>query len=315
VTLPDPPRRRLHACVVGSVNVDLFVLVEELPARGETVLGRGTRREVGGKGANQAIALARLGAATSLVGAVGDDDDGRMAAAVVARAGERALAGLDLGGLRRIRGEPTGLAAITVDARGENTIVVTAGANAACTPAIVRDEGNRIERSEILIAQLELPIDSVLEAFGIPDAGRTLRVLNAAPVQPVPDGLFRLVDVLVVNEVEAATLSGVRDDPDAAARDLLERGPDVVAVTLGDQGSVAVDHSGDVHRAPAFPVTPVDTTGAGDAFVACFALLQACGAGVPESLRAANVAAALSTMAPGAQAGLPTWDQVAAAVT
>lgn len=314
MTIPDPPRRRLHACVVGSVNVDLFVLVDELPGRGETVLGRGTRREVGGKGANQAVALARLGAATSLVGAVGDDDDGRVAAAAIARAGDGALAGLDLGGLRRIPGVPTGLAAITVNARGENTIVVAAGANAACTPALVRQEGRRIERSEILIAQLELPIDSVLEAFGIVDAGRTLRVLNAAPARPVPDGLFRLVDVLVVNEVEAATLSGVSGEPERAAFGLLARGPNVVAVTLGDRGALAVDHSGDVHRAPAHPVTPVDTTGAGDAFVACFALLQACGADVGGSLRAANVAAALSTLMPGAQAGLPIWDQVRAAL-
>jgi ribokinase len=138
--------------------------------------------------------------------------------------------------------------------------------------------------------------------------------LNAAPARPLPDGLFRLTDVLVVNEVEAAALSGVRDDPVRAAVALLERGPNVVAVTLGREGSLAVDHSGEAYRAPAFPVTPFDTTGAGDAFVACFATLQACGADVAQSLRAANVAAALSTLVPGAQAGLPTWDEVRAAL-
>ena len=308
MTIPDPRRRRLHACVVGSINVDLFVLVEALPGPGETVLGRGTRRAVGGKGANQAVALARLGAATELVGAVGDDADGRAAVA------DLAAAGVYHQGVRRIPGEPTGLATITVDARGENTIVVTAGANAACTPAAVREEERRIEQSDILIAQLEIPIDSVLEAFGIVDRGRTLRVLNAAPAQPFPDGLFRLTDVLVVNEVEAATLSEIRYDPEEAAFGLVERGPNVVVVTLGKEGSLAVENTGDVHHAPAHPVTPVDTTGAGDAFVACFALLRASGVGVAESLRAANVAAALSTLVPGAQAGLPTWDEVAAAL-
>jgi ribokinase len=308
VTIPDPRRRRLHACVVGSVNVDLFVLVDALPGPGETVLGRGTRRAIGGKGANQAVALARLGAATELVGAIGDDADGRAAVA------ELAAAGVYHEGLRRIPGEPTGLATITVDARGENTIVVTAGANEACTPAAVREEERRIEQSDILVAQLEIPIDSVLEAFGIVDRGRTLRVLNAAPARPVPDGLFRLTDVLVVNEAEAATLSEVRHDPEEAAFGLVERGPNVVVVTLGKEGSLAVENTGDVHRAPAFPVTPVDTTGAGDAFVACFALLLASGADVAQSLRAANVAAARSTLVPGAQSGLPTWDEVAAAL-
>jgi ribokinase len=154
----------------------------------------------------------------------------------------------------------------------------------------------------------------VLEAFGIAEPGLTLRVLNAAPARPLPDGLFRLTDVLIVNEVEAAVLSGVADDPERAARALLGRGPNVVAVTLGPHGSLAVDHSGEVQRAPRYPVTPIDTTGAGDAFVACFALLQACGADLAGSLRAANVAAALSTLAPGAQAGLPTWDEVKAAL-
>ena len=304
MTLPDPPLRRLHACVVGSINVDLFVLVDDLPAPGATVLGRGTRRAVGGKGANQAVALSRLGVATDLVGAIGDDDDGRAAVAALA------AAHVDHGGVRRIPGQQTGFAAITVDARGENTIVVTTGANDACTPLVIRSEQRRIEMPEVLVAQLEIPTDSVLEAFAIAEPAVTLRVLNAAPPRPVPDGLFRLTDVLVVNEVEAAAVAGVPDDPEQAAFALLERGPNVVAVTLGQHGSLAVGHSGEVHRASAYPVTPVDTTGAGDAFVACFAILQACGADLAGSLRAANVAAALSTLQPGAQAGLPTWDEV-----
>ena len=304
MTTPPLQPHRLRACVVGSVNVDLFLLVDALPAQGETVLGRDAWRAVGGKGANQAVALARLGASVSLVGAVGDDGDGRAAAAAVA------AAGVEHGGLHRIAERPTGLAAITVDDHGENTIVVTSGANEACTPAAVRDEAWRIAQAEIVVAQLELPVDSVLEAFGIADGGRTLRVLNAAPARPLPHNMFRLSDVLVVNEVEAATLSEVRNDPEEAAFGLMKRGPDVVVVTLGKEGSLAVDHTGEVRRAPAYPVAPVDTTGAGDAFVACFALLHASGAELTQSLRAANVAAALSTLVPGAQAGLPAWDQV-----
>ena len=298
----------LRACVIGSVNIDLFLAVDALPAPGETVLGRGSRRAVGGKGANQAVALARLGSSVSLIGAVGDDHDGRAAAAAVA------AAGVEHGGLHRIADQPTGLATITVDSHGENTIVVTSGANAACTPAAVREEAWRIAQGEILLAQLELPVDSVSEAFGIADGGRRLRVLNAAPARPLPDSMFRLTDVLVVNEVEAAMLSEVRNDPEEAAFGLMERGPKVVAVTLGKEGSLAVDHTGEIRRAPAYPVTPVDTTGAGDAFVACFALLHASGAELGQSIRAANVAAALSTLVPGAQAGLPTWDQVSEAL-
>ena len=279
-------------------------MVNELPGRGETVLGRGTRRAIGGKGANQAVALSRLGASVALVGAVGDDDDGRTAAAAIA------ADGVEHGGLRRIAGQSTGLAAITVDARGENTIVVTPGANESCSPVVVREEGWRIDQAEIVVAQLEIPVDSVLEAFGIADAGRTLRVLNGAPARPLPDGMYRLADVLIVNETEAATLSAVRHDPEEAAFGLVERGPNVVVVTLGKEGSLAVENTGVVHRAPAHPVTPVDTTGAGDAFVAAFSFFRASGADVAESLRVANVAAALSTLAPGAQAGLPTWEQV-----
>ena len=284
------------------------MLVDELPGRGETVLGRGTRRATGGKGANQAVALSRLGASVALVGAVGDDDDGRAAAAEIAA--ER----VEHGGLRHVPDQPTGLAAITVDARGENTIVVTAGANESCTPALIRGESRRIDKAEVVVAQLEIPIDSVLEAFGIADKRRTLRVLNAAPARPIPDGMYRLTDVLVVNEVEAAALSEIAYDPEEAAFGLVERGPNVVVVTLGKDGSLAVENTGVVHRAPAYPVTPVDTTGAGDAFVAAFALLHASGAGVAASLRAANVAAALSTLVAGAQAGLPTWEELAAAL-
>jgi len=308
VTTPDLSRRTIRACVVGSVNVDLFLLVDELPGRGETVLGQGSRRAVGGKGANQAVAMSRLGASVTLVGAVGDDDHGRTAAATIA------AEGVELGGLRHIPDQATGLAAITVDARGENTIVVTAGANESCTPLVVRDEGWRIQHAEVVVAQLEIPIDSVLEAFGIAGPGRTLRVLNGAPARQLPDSMFRLTDVLIVNALEAATLSEVRQDPEEAAFGLVERGPNVVVVTLGEEGSLAVENTGVAHRAPPHPVTPVDTTGAGDAFVACFALLHASGADVAESLRVANVAAALSTLASGAQAGLPTWDELAAAL-
>src|SRR5262245_17928898 len=219
VTTPAQPFRDIRACVLGSVNVDLFRDRERLPDPGETVLGRGTRLAIGGKGANQAVAMSRLGASVALVGAVGEDDDGKTATAAVA------AAGVEHGGVRRVAGKPTGLAAITVDSGGENTIVVTSGANEACTPAVVREEPWQIEQAALIVAQLELPIDTVLEAFGIADEGRTLRVLNAAPARDVPDGLFRLTDVLVVNAVEAAGLSGVRDDPETAARELLQRGP------------------------------------------------------------------------------------------
>ena len=305
--VPDPAEAGIRACVVGSVNVDLFLMVDELPARGETVLGRGTTRAIGGKGANQAVAMARLGGTVSFIGAIGEDDEGRAAAAAIEGAG------VDLGGLQRVPGIPTGLAAITLDAHGENTIVVTAGANAECTPGVIEAEAARIDAADVLVAQLEVPLETVVEAFGRANPERTLRVLNAAPVRALPDELLRNVDVLIVNEGEAAHLSGHRRAEDAAFA-LLERGPSLVAVTLGSRGSLAFEAGGEGHHAPATKVDPIDTVGAGDAFVGCFSMLRAAGASVADSLRAANTAAALSTLVPGAQAGLPTWAQVEAAL-
>lgn len=235
--------------VLGSVNVDLTVTVDRLPAPGETVGGGTSARTPGGKGANQAAAAARLGAPTRLLGAVGDDDDGRLALAALRDAG----VGVD--GVRVVDA-PTGTAVVVVDASGENQIVVVPGANAAVT-----SDGLEL-RGDVLLAQLEVDVDAVTAAALRSEA---LVVVNAAPARPLPAALVARADVVVVNETEHAQLPELRD-----AR--------AVAVTLGARGAVLLRDGRETGRAGAPRVdSPVSTVGAGDAF--CAALALALGAG------------------------------------
>jgi ribokinase len=280
--------------VVGSANVDLVVPVERHPAGGETVLGGTLTRTPGGKGANQAVAAARAGgAATSMVGAVGRDDAADLLLASLTGAG------VDVGAVARTD-VPTGTALITVDAAGENAIVVAPGANGqvavdAAARALLSD-------ADVVLAQLEIPLDVVLEAARARRTGVPL-VLNAAPSRDLPDALWREVDVLVVNEHEARDLAGPGTaDP---GRSLLHRVPAVV-VTLGGAGSVVLRRGAPDVRVPGRRVTVVDTTGAGDTFCGVLAAGLARGADLAAAARSAGAAAALAVTRPGAQAAVPT---------
>jgi len=275
--------------VVGSINLDIVVGVERHPAPGETVLG-GDRVELpGGKGANQAVAAARLGAEVAFVGRVGDDDAGRRL-----RDG-LAAEGVDVTHVRVDPDAPTGVALIAVDGAGENTIVVSPGANARVGAADVEAAREVLAGAAVTLVQHEVPEDAV--AAAIAAAGGTV-VLNPAPARAV----VAPVDVLVPNRGELEALAGRTGDPVALARSL-----DVaraVVVTLGDEGAVVVE--GDrVERVPAPSVDAVDSTGAGDAF--CGALAQAldAGADLVEAARRAARAASASVTKPGAQGGLP----------
>jgi ribokinase len=275
--------------LVGSINLDIVVGVDRHPARGETVLGDDRQELPGGKGANQAVAAARLGAQVAFVGRVGDDDAGRRL-----RDG-LAAEGVDVTHVRVDADAPTGVALIAVDRAGENTIVVSSGANARVSAADVEAARHVLANAAVTLVQHEVPEDAV--AAAIAAAGGTV-VLNPAPARPI----VAQVDVLVPNRGELEALAGRAGDPVGLARGL--EAARAVVVTLGSEGAVVVEGA-HVEHVPALRVDAVDTTGAGDAFCGALAQSLDAGADLVEAARWAVRAAAASVTKPGAQGGLP----------
>jgi ribokinase len=284
--------------VVGSLNMDLVVGVPELPGPGETVVGGDLFRNPGGKGANQAVAAARLGRRVAMVGCVGDDEAGRDLLAALE--GD----GVDRSRVRVAGGVPSGTAFITVSEDGENQIVVSPGANARLTPDDVAAAEPALAAAAVTLLQLEVPLETVAAAARTA-GGRVL--LNPAPVRPLPDELLEQVDVLVPNRVELAQLAGgpVPRTVEEAARLAGRLAARAVVVTLGADGALVVE-DGQVGHLPAVPVRPVDTTAAGDAFCGGLADALAAGAGLQDAARRAVRVAAAACLRRGAQASLPT---------
>jgi ribokinase len=279
--------------VVGSVNVDFLVSVPRLPAPGETVIGGRFQRAPGGKGGNQAVAAARLGGRTWLVGCVGDDDLGRQARE------ELRQAGVDTSLLGTGRA-PTGVAAVLVDPGGENAIAVASGANDELDPETVRAALASIPaRDAVVLACLEVPDPAVLAAAGSAAARGWPLVLNPAPARPLPPALLGRCAVLTPNRHEVAGLGP------ASVADLLAAGAGAVVVTRGAEGADLYRAGRPVAHQPPFAVRAVDTTGAGDAFSAALAWALAGGRALEEAVRLAAATAALSTRAVGARASLP----------
>ena len=285
--------------VVGSVNRDLIVMTDALPEPGETVLGSDHVEAPGGKGANQAVAAARLGSEVAFVGRVGDDDAGRTLAAAFA------TEGIDIEHLAVSEQAPTGLAVITVDAEGENTIVVSQGANGLVGVADVAAARNLLDSASATLLQLEIPIATVIDAAA---AAAGTVILNAAPAQALPDALLEVVDVLVVNGPELEAITGFAR-PEAARQLPVQ----ATVVTLGAEGAALVSGD-DVTPFPAPRVQVVDATGAGDAF--CGALAAAIDAGlkVEEAMSRAVAAGSLATTAVGARSAMPTPAELEAAL-
>ncbi|MEW2618846.1 ribokinase [Streptomyces sp. NPDC048106] len=291
--------------VVGSANADLVIGVERRPAAGETVLGGDLSTHPGGKGANQAVAAARLGARTALLARVGDDGHGRLLLDSLRSAG------VDPAGVLT-GGAPTGVALITVDPSGDNSIVVSPGANARLTPADVRAAEGLLRASRVVSAQLEIPLETVAELVRNLPSG-TRFVLNPSPPRPLPAEVLAACDPLIVNEHEARVILGepTGADPEDWARGLLALGPRSVVVTLGAEGALVYDGSG-ASRVASVKVDAVDTTGAGDAFTAALAWRLGAGASLAEAAGyAARVGAAAVTKA-GAQESYPTAEEVEA---
>jgi len=264
--------------VVGSINLDLVARCERLPRPGETLTGATFARVPGGKGANQALAAARLGAGVALVGSVGSDPFAEEALALLAEGG------VDLGAVRRVE-HPTGVALMVVGEDGENQIVVAPGANADA------EAGVGLEKAEAVLCQLEIPVATVAEA------ARRARFtcLNAAPARVLPHGLLADVDLLVVNRYE---------------QEAVGRFDGLTALTLGSEGAVLLEDGREIARAVPPDVEAVDGTAAGDAFTACLLVSLLEGRSREEALTRACAAGALAASRPGAQSSLPTAAEV-----
>ncbi|MEV3857112.1 ribokinase [Streptomyces sp. NPDC050095] len=291
--------------VVGSANADLVVGVERRPGAGETVLGSDLVVHPGGKGANQAVAAARLGARTALLARVGDDGHG----ALLRESMESA--GVDTSGVL-VGGAPTGVALITVDPSGDNSIVVSPGANGRLTPDDVRAARELFAAAPVVSTLLEIPLETVAEvARSLADGARL--VLNPSPPAPLPDEVLSVCDPLIVNEHEAKVILGtdLGASPEDWARQLLALGPRSVVVTLGAEGALVADAAGS-QRVASVKVKAVDTTGAGDAFTAALAWRLGTGESLAEAAAYAARVGAAAVTKEGAQASYPTADEVAA---
>ncbi|MEU8541482.1 ribokinase [Streptomyces sp. NPDC048717] len=295
--------------VVGSANADLVIGVERRPAAGETVLGSDLVVHPGGKGANQAVAAARLGARTALLARVGDDAHGRMLLDTQAKAG------VDSTGVL-VGGAPTGVALITVDPSGDNSIVVSPGANGRLTPEDVRGAAGLLRASRVVSTQLEIPLETVAEIVrNLPDGTRF--VLNPSPPVPLSAEILAACDPLIVNEHEARVLTGGELDgsPEDWAKALLALGPRSVVVTLGERGALVATGGEDgvkTARVPSVKVDAVDTTGAGDAFTAALGWKLGTGSSLAEAAAYAARVGAAAVTRPGAQESYPTAEEVAA---
>lgn len=291
-----------HVVVVGSLNMDLVVRAPRIPAPGETLLGGEFHTVPGGKGANQAVAAARLGARVSMVGRLGADDFATQLLANLE------ADGIDHSAVIQDASTTTGVALIVVADDGQNSIVVASGANMQVTPDDVDAAAETIAAADVLLLQLEIPLDAVQRAAEIAHEHGVPVVLNPAPARDLPADLLSRVDVLIPNESETALLTGLPVDTgaelEAAARALLDRGISTAILTLGARGAMLATGS-EVEIIPTFKVQPVDTTAAGDAFVAGFSVALAEGKPVAEAVRWGNAAGALAVTRMGAQTSLP----------
>lgn len=295
----------VRIALLASFNMDLVMRAERLPRTGETLQGE-FAMYLGGKGLNQAIAARRLGADVgadvAVVGRVGDDEFGR--------AFLRALEaeGIDARGVSIDPHAGTGVASIVVDATGENAILQSPRANRNITAEDVRRASAVIERADAALFQLELSDEGAMEFARIARDGGATVIFNPAPAAPAHDELLALSDVVVPNQIEASTLTGMRantrDEAFAVAESLLARGPKIAVVTMAGQGAIAASPSGR-HNAPAFAVDIIDTVGAGDAFCAALAVSLARGRALDDALRFANAAGAIACKRHGAEPSMP----------
>ncbi|MFT4190511.1 MAG: ribokinase [Comamonas sp.] len=287
--------------VIGSINMDLVVTTPAVPQLGETLMGEGFATHAGGKGANQAVAAARLGARVAMVGRVGRDAFGAQLKAGLA------AEGVDVQWVRETDGVPTGVAAITVS-QADNAIIVVGGANLQVTPADLDAAQAAFAEADVVLVQLEVPLATVEHAAALAERHGKPFILNPAPAQPLPAALLARCALITPNEYELAISLGQAAGAPQGWQQQLATLPGRVAMTKGGEGAFHVDAQGRLHHQPGFAVQPVDTTGAGDTFNGALAAFWP--QGVTAAMRLACAAAALSVTRPGAQGGMPTRAQL-----
>jgi ribokinase len=302
---------RPRVIVLGSANMDLVLPVARLPRLGETITGGDLALYPGGKGANQACAAGRLGGRASMIAQVGGDPFG-----------STLIASLESSGVETSRvgtsARPTGCASIYVLPDGENAIVISPGANATLDPETASSKLDALEAGDLLLCQLEVPIPTVAAALNRARLAGAITILDPAPMQPLPSDLLSSVDFLTPNQTEAAMLLGRPDrepsgfeDAAEVARELLKLGPGTVVLKLGSVGCLIADACASV-PVPAFRMTAVDSTAAGDVFNGALAVALAEGRSVVDAAVFASAAAAISVTRPGAQSSIPCRDEVEA---
>ncbi len=302
--------RQPHIVVVGSANVDLTTFTDHFPRPGETIFGRAFHLGFGGKGANQAVAARLCGARVSMVARVGDDLFGP------ATIQNFAASGIDARHVLITPGASSGVAPIFVDSSGQNRIIVVKGANDRLLPADVDAAADLLRSADCIVLQLEIPLETVYYTLRFARRHGIPSILNPAPGQALSLGELAFADYVIPNETEAEALGGMPvrnpDEARACALALLSGGLARVIVTLGANGALCAGPEGCRHVAP-FAVEPVDTTGAGDAFIGSFAFFLASGCKEGEAISRANVYAALSTLAAGTQSSFVTMERFEAA--
>jgi ribokinase len=293
--------------VAGSMNMDMVVKTSHIPQPGETVLGGTFFMNPGGKGANQAIAVARLGAEVAFIGKIGDDIFGRQSSQLFEDEG------VDIAGMVADEDQPSGIALITVDEKGENSIVVAPGANARLYPEDVENSFKNYPDARILLVQLEIPLNTVQFAAELAKKQGVKVILNPAPAnKSVPD-FYKLIDIITPNVTEAEMLTGVKitdsDSALVAAKKLRSFGVPTVIITLGSSGAILLDGE-EFHHIDAPKVTAVDTTAAGDVFNGALAVAISEGKPLPEATAFACKAASIAVTKLGAQASIPYRNEV-----
>ncbi len=292
--------------VLGSLNMDLVTNVHATPKVGETVLGNGFSEIPGGKGANQAVAIGKLGGAVSMIGRVGSDDFGSKLKEALESSG------VDGSGVKSVEAEPTGTALIMVNDDGDNSIVVIPGANFSMVPENVLSED--FDGQDILLAQLETPIETIEKAFAMAKEKGLMTVLNTAPARQLSRDLIANVDLLVPNETEFEVLTGYsaesEEDLQKGAAALFDTGVKELIITLGKDGALYMNHTGDKHHVHGYKVDAVDTTAAGDSFIGGLLTALSKGEGMASAMEFAMKVGAVTVTKHGAQSSLPTFAEI-----
>lgn len=294
--------------VVGSLNMDMVANVDHIPVVGETILTNSLTLIPGGKGANQAYAAGRLGADVTMLGAVGSDSYADMLMASLKSAG------VAVESILRKEDTSTGVAMIAVNAEGDNSIIVISGANAVLTPEDIETKMEILKESDIVILQLEIPLETVLYTAKMAKSFGKMVILDPAPVpKEFPEELYQYVDIIKPNETELSMLTGLsstEDDIENGARELKNRGVRDVMVTLGDKGVYIDSEECGAYLVPGHKVNAVDTTAAGDTFTAALAIMLAQGKNIKEAAEFANYVSSIVVTRKGAQSSIPTLEEV-----